>query len=1174
VRSVRYIAAPLVVSAIYLLGQSSAHADDSISPAVIDTNVAPTIVSLTTGSDGQPPLVVYSPIQSNLENQQPPSQVVETTNQPSAPSTSSSLEPSQSAPGSGAQPTVQQTPVVDTQQVVSQLNALSNQVTVDGATVTTALDASNTILFTKVGSNDPAAVAAVVALPGVQSTIVAVNTALHASSEANATAVTAIQTAVAVVPQVGSATATVAVTQAQVDTAIATVASTTSAVAGATEAVAQTSANVATKQTALDSATTALVSANQAVTDATTAVQVATDNVTNSQNTLTTIQVAQPALDAAAACTEGSACVSFYTKNAELGPLHDQIGSSQASSDAAVVAAADAVVANQAAEGALNAHTPIVIAAQQANADARTANDVAQAAVAPANQAVATQQVVVTQDVTTVATAQAAATASAAPGLNVTVYSDPQYAAQPPVGAGTIVRTTTTSNINYQWGNGSVMGGPSDRVQVKFEGNITSDTTGNVQFYAPADDGTKLYINNTLVINDWRDKGGGGSQSAPVAFTANEAKPITLWFYENGGGASVSLYWYKAGSSGYTIVPSSAFSRGNVDPTLAAAVTAAQGTLQVDQATLDTLVTAANTAQANANAALTNYTTVNQAMAAAEAAQAPIQQAAWDTRAAVQTTAAAVPVTAQAVVTAQAAYDAKLAERNAAWDAYTSAIHAASDNVAATAAAQAAYDQAQINLDTAKVNLVNAQDAAGVAQSAVVTVTTELQTSQSVLDSANQNLTVVSQNLTTAQSILAETSHNLVEAQGNLTNVQSQLEVALTSALQATDTATVTAAAAVQALNDGTAKIVAAIDLKAQQDLEAAQALAKKQADDALAATLAAQAAAQALADQQAAADAAARALALANSANQQPQPEPQPSPAASEPEPAPADPVPAEPAPDQPSDAPNAPADQPAPADNPAPDQPQDTPSANPDPTQQPDPGPAPKPDPAPEPEPAPAPAPDPAPAPEPAPIPEPAPAPEPPAVIVVNENTTAETWVPAVAPETYMKPEEIQAYKEIGIVPNNAAQLPTDVPKPAPAEVLVPHIQVDVTGVENGGIQFFGTQSAPQVVTEDGKLTPPAPPPGSGLPIPADAITIADTFIGQPGGTTFNAPDVAVPVIETPVTGAIAAVPGVQALNHAFVAMSNIGNDMSPVTRKKAKKILVLTVAVAAVVRRKFGR
>ena len=238
----------------------------------------------------------------------------------------------------------------------------------------------------------------------------------------------------------------------------------------------------------------------------------------------------------------------------------------------------------------------------------------------------------------------------------------------------------------------------------------------------------------------------------------------------------------------------------------------------------------------------------------------------------------------------------------------------------------------------------------------------------------------------------------------------------------------------------------------------------------------------------------------------------------------------------------------------------------------------PMPPPPPAPAPEVAPEVAPEPAPevapevAPEPAPEVAPEPAPEPPAVIEVTKDTTAETWKPAVAPEEYLTKAEIKSYEVIGLVPNNPAQLPTDIPKPAPAEILVPHEQIDVKGVENGGIQFFGTQNAPQVVGEDGNLTPPAPPPGSGLPIPPDAITTIDTFIGQPGGTTFNSPDIAVPVILVPLDGAIASIPGAEALNHAFVAMSNIGNDMSPVTRKKAKKILVLTVVVAAI-RRRFN-
>ena len=140
---------------------------------------------------------------------------------------------------------------------------------------------------------------------------------------------------------------------------------------------------------------------------------------------------------------------------------------------------------------------------------------------------------------------------------------------------------------------------------------------------------------------------------------------------------------------------------------------------------------------------------------------------------------------------------------------------------------------------------------------------------------------------------------------------------------------------------------------------------------------------------------------------------------------------------------------------------------------------------------------------------------------------------------------------------------------PKLPDPEELKPRIQVDVKGVENGGIEFFGTQSAPQVIGEDGQLTPPAPEPGSGDPIPADAITTEETFIGQPGGTTFNAPDIAVPVepieinLEIPGVGEAA-----QALANTYVALANVGNDMSPITRKKAKKILLATIVVGQIV------
>ena len=194
------------------------------------------------------------------------------------------------------------------------------------------------------------------------------------------------------------------------------------------------------------------------------------------------------------------------------------------------------------------------------------------------------------------------------------------------------------------------------------------------------------------------------------------------------------------------------------------------------------------------------------------------------------------------------------------------------------------------------------------------------------------------------------------------------------------------------------------------------------------------------------------------------------------------------------------------------------------------------------------------------------------------------------------------------INVIPNSPESLPIASPKSAPTSVLLAHIQIDIPSVENGGIEFFGTKTQPRVVNEDGRLTPLAPLPGSGQEIPGDALTTSETFIGQVGGITFNAPDVAVPIIPKYVcsielnsnnieissdsTGversaseciylpkALGAIPGaavaVQTIGKAYANFANIGNDMSPITRKKAKKVLVATIVVGQIstMTRRFG-
>lgn len=149
-----------------------------------------------------------------------------------------------------------------------------------------------------------------------------------------------------------------------------------------------------------------------------------------------------------------------------------------------------------------------------------------------------------------------------------------------------LVSTETVSNIDFQWGGGFILNsGLHEDVVVQFTGNIFAPTEGMYSFYSPADDGTKLIINGNLIIDDWYDKGGGGS-IAQIYLTQGSHN-ITLWYYENGGGANVWLYWARPGYA-FEIIPASAFGEQVQETTVYDEITATEEvTTYVEQATTE-----------------------------------------------------------------------------------------------------------------------------------------------------------------------------------------------------------------------------------------------------------------------------------------------------------------------------------------------------------------------------------------------------------------------------------------------------------------------------------------------------------------------------------------------------------------------------------------------------------
>ena len=119
----------------------------------------------------------------------------------------------------------------------------------------------------------------------------------------------------------------------------------------------------------------------------------------------------------------------------------------------------------------------------------------------------------------------------------------------------TLLSSGTVSTVNYDWSGGAVLNsGRAEGVIVRFYGFINIPTAGTYYFGGQADDGIRIKVNNTQIVNSWIESGGdfrSGSVTLPAGVV-----PIELIYYENGGGAMVNLQWFQNNS--WQIIPSTA----------------------------------------------------------------------------------------------------------------------------------------------------------------------------------------------------------------------------------------------------------------------------------------------------------------------------------------------------------------------------------------------------------------------------------------------------------------------------------------------------------------------------------------------------------------------------------------------------------------------------------------
>jgi hypothetical protein len=117
-----------------------------------------------------------------------------------------------------------------------------------------------------------------------------------------------------------------------------------------------------------------------------------------------------------------------------------------------------------------------------------------------------------------------------------------------------LVLTRLDPTVNFNWGGGAPAASIApDTFSVRWTGEVKADHTQTYTFSTVSNDGVRLWIGGTLLIDDWIDHP-PTEKSGSISLQAGQWYPVTLEYYEGVGTSVVSLS-YASASTAKQIVP-------------------------------------------------------------------------------------------------------------------------------------------------------------------------------------------------------------------------------------------------------------------------------------------------------------------------------------------------------------------------------------------------------------------------------------------------------------------------------------------------------------------------------------------------------------------------------------------------------------------------------------------
>jgi beta-glucosidase len=99
------------------------------------------------------------------------------------------------------------------------------------------------------------------------------------------------------------------------------------------------------------------------------------------------------------------------------------------------------------------------------------------------------------------------------------------------------------STVNFVWNSKSPVAGFSvSNYSVRWTGQLVAPKTGKYQLALTGDDGYRLFLDDSLVINDWKVQG-PSTNTCNVELLKGSRHNIKIEYFQNTGGASIQFAW-------------------------------------------------------------------------------------------------------------------------------------------------------------------------------------------------------------------------------------------------------------------------------------------------------------------------------------------------------------------------------------------------------------------------------------------------------------------------------------------------------------------------------------------------------------------------------------------------------------------------------------------------------